>query len=68
MRFKLNNELKEILKLILDGRQYKEIAEKLGYSEITIKRRAKILFNVYKVKTKEELRLELQAERLSCTF
>lgn len=68
MRIKLNNEMKEILKLVAEGWQYKEIAAKLGYSEVTIKRRVKILFNLYKVGGKEDLRLELQAEKLSCVF
>ncbi len=64
MHIKLNSELKQILNWILQGFQYKQIAEKLGYSERTVKRRAKILFNLYKVTRKEDLRLELQAERL----
>lgn len=68
MHIKLNKELKQILELIAEGKQYKEIAILLGYSEITIKRRVKVLFNLYKVSCKEDLRLELQAEKLSCTF
>ena len=66
MHIKLNKEMKQILDFIAMGMTYKKIAEKLMYSERTVKRRAKILFNLYKVHNKEDLRLEIMAERLGC--
>lgn len=66
MQIQLNKELKQILDFIALGLTYKQIAEKLKYSEITVKRRAKVLCNLYKVRSKEDLRLEIMAEQLGC--
>lgn len=64
MQIVMSKELQEILRLVAQGKTYKDMADTIGYSQKTIKRRVKHLCGLYKVKTKIELALEYQAEML----
>lgn len=64
MQIVMSKELQEILRLVAQGKTYKNMADTIGYSQKTIKRRVKYLCGLYKVKTKIELALEYQAEML----
>ena len=73
MHIVLSKTLKEDLKRIKDVIindfhfcfTYPELADKVGYSVVTVKRRMKMLCSLYKVKNKTDLLLELQAEKLA---
>lgn len=58
------DEYKQILELLLSGKNNNEIALVLNYSKSTVKRRIKELFARYKVKSRIELATEYQAELL----
>ena len=69
MRKKLQNELIEIKNKIINDYKfrftYKQLAQDLNYAEITIKRKMKILCELYKVSNKEELIFEFKCELMA---
>ena len=64
MQIVMNEELQKILSLVTQGKTYREMSQEVGYSQETIKRRVRMLCNLYRVKNKLELALEYQAEML----
>ncbi len=52
---KLTEEQKVILEELISGSTNQQIADKIGYSESSIKRKVKELFNVFNVKNRASL-------------
>ena len=50
-----NKEQKRIIQCVIDGKTNVEIAEEMGYSPASIKRRLKIIYRLCKVESRLEL-------------
>jgi len=52
---KLTMEQESIIKLVVQGRTNMQIAEELGYSERSIKRRLRAIYKAYSVDNRQSL-------------